>query len=138
MFVLSSGRNIAPQNLENMLKASDYIIDAVVLGNQRPYLTTLVVLDEETVSHYAQTQNVPFSSFADLTSRPEIQKLVAGEVTRVNRHWSDREQIKDFRILKWELSSDEEELTPTMKLRRKFLCERYHDLIDEMYPDAGG
>ena len=107
MFVLSSGRNIAPQNLENMLKASDYIMDAVVLENRRPYLTTLIVLDEETVSHYAQTRNVPFSSFADLSSRPEIQSLVAGEVVKVNENWSDREQIKDFRILKWALSDDE-------------------------------
>ena len=138
MFVLSNARNIAPQNIENMLKASDYIMDAVVLENRRPYLTTLIVLDEETVSHYAQTRNVPFSSFADLSSRPEIQSLVAGEVVKVNENWSDREQIKDFRILKWALSDDEDELTPTMKVRRKFLSERYRDLIDEMYPDASG
>jgi long-chain acyl-CoA synthetase len=137
MFVLSTGRNIAPQNSENMLKASDYVMDAVVVGDKRPYLTALIVLDEETVSHYAQTHDVPFSSFADLSSRPEIRRLIQGAVAGVNEHWSDREQIKDFRILKWVLSDDEDELTPTMKVRRRFLCERYQSLIDEMYPDAG-
>jgi long-chain acyl-CoA synthetase len=136
MFVLSTGRNIAPQNLENMLKASDYIMDAVLVGNGKPYLTCLVVLDEETVSHHAQSVNVPFSSFADLASRPEIHSLVQGEVDRVNGHWSDREQILDFRILRWELSDEEEELTPTMKVRRKFMCLRYRDLIEEMYASA--
>lgn len=134
--MLSTGRNIAPQNIENMLKASDFVLDAVVVGDQRPYLTALIVLDEETVSHYAQSHNVPFSSFADLTTRPEIRQLVAAEVARVNQGWSDREQIQDFRILKWALSSDEEELTPTMKVRRRYLCERYATLIDEMYPDV--
>jgi len=137
MFVTSGGRNIAPQNFENMLKASDYIMDAVLVGNERPHLTSLIVLDEETVSHYAQTHNVPFSSFADLASRPEIHALVTAAVDNVNQHWSDREQILDFRILKWQLSDEEDELTPTMKVRRKFLCDRYEGLIAEMYPDVG-
>lgn len=132
-FVTSKGRNVAPQQIENMLKASDFIMDAVVVGEARPHLTALVVLDEETASHYAQTHGVPFSSFADLSSRPEIVSLIQGEVRKVNERWSDREQITDFRILKWELSRDEDELTPTMKVRRKFLCHRYNDLIEEMY-----
>ncbi len=137
MFVTSVGRNIAPQNFENLLKASDYIMDAVLVGDRKPFLTTLIVLDEETVSHYAQQQNVPFSSFADLASRPEIQKLIGEAVANVNTKWSDREQILDFRILKWQLSDEEDELTPTMKVRRKFLCERYKELIEEMYAHVG-
>ena len=132
-FVTSTGRNVAPQEIENMLKASDYILDAVVVGEARPHLAALIVLDEETASHYAQSRGVPFSSFADLSRRPEIVGLIQGEVQKVNQRWSDREQILDFRILKWELSRDEEELTPTMKVRRKLLCQRYADLIDDMY-----
>jgi long-chain acyl-CoA synthetase len=132
-FNTAGGRLVAPQNIENMLKASDYVMDAVVVGEAKPYLTALIVLDEETASHFAQTNGVPFSSFADLSRRPEIVRLIGGEVRKVNERWSDREQIVDFRILKWELSRDEEELTPTMKVRRKYLCQRYNDLIEDMY-----
>jgi long-chain acyl-CoA synthetase len=132
-FNTAGGRTVAPQNIENMLKASDYIMDAVVVGEAKPFLTALIVLDEETASHYAQTHGVPFSSFADLSRRPEIVRLIDGEVRKVNERWSDKEQILDFRILQWELSRDEEELTPTMKVRRKYLCQRYNDLIEEMY-----
>ena len=132
-FNTAGGRTVAPQNIENMLKASDYIMDAVVVGAAKPFLTALIVLDEETVSHYAQTHGVPYSSFADLSRRPEIVRLIDGEVRKVNERWSDKEQLLDFRILKWELSRDEEELTPTMKVRRKYLCQRYNDLIEEMY-----
>ena len=63
-------------------------------------------------------------------------RLIDGEVRKVNERWSDREQLLDFRILKWELSDDEGELTPTLKVRRKFLCRRYQDLIEEMYSHA--
>jgi len=136
MMISSAGRNIAPQNLENMLKASNYIMDAVLIADGRPYLTALIAIDEETVSHWAQNHDVPFSSFADLATRPEVVSLVQGEVRKVNQSWSDREQILDFRILKWELTHDEEELTPTLKVRRKIICERYSDLIEEMYPHA--
>jgi long-chain acyl-CoA synthetase len=132
-FNTAGGRLVAPQNIENLLKASDYIMDAVVVGEAKPFLTALIVLDEETTSHYAQTHGVPFSSFADLSRRSEIVRLIEGEVCKVNERWSDKEQILDFRILKWELSRDEEELTPTMKVRRKYLCQRYNDLIEDMY-----
>ena len=135
MMITAAGRNVYPQAIENMLKASDYIVDAVVIGDRRHYLTALIVLDEETVSHHAQTHSIPFSTYADLAARPEIVRLIDGEVQKVNRRWSDREQIRDFRILKWELSREDEELTPTMKVRRAFICERYADLVEEMYQD---
>lgn len=137
MMITSLGRNVAPQNLENMLKASPYIMDAVLVGEQRPFLTALIVLDEETVSHYAQVRGFPFASLADLAGQPEIRRLIEGEVAKVNRRWSDREQICDFRILRWELSSEDQELTPTLKVRRQFLCARYQELIEEMYQGKG-
>ena len=133
MMVLSSGRNVAPQNIENMLKASSYIMDAVVVGDGRSHLTALIILDEETAGHYAQRHEIPFSSHADLATHPDMVRLIRGEVESVNQRWSDREQIFDFRILNWELSSEDDELTPTMKVRRQFLCARYADLIEEMY-----
>jgi long-chain acyl-CoA synthetase len=133
MMITSLGRNVAPQNLENMLKASSYIMDAVLVGDGKPFLTALIVLDEETVSHYAQTHDIPFANLADLAQKPEIVRLIEGEVQKVNRNWSDREQVRDFRILNWELSSEDEELTPTLKVRRLFLCQKYAGLIEEMY-----
>jgi len=136
MMVTAAGRNVYPQAIENMLKASDYIMDAVLIGDRRPYLTALIVLDEETASHYAQTHSIPFSTYANLAARPEIVRLINTQIQHVNRRWSDREQIHDFRILKWELSSEDEELTPTMKVRRKFICDRYADLIEEMYREG--
>ncbi|MBT6143890.1 MAG: AMP-binding protein [Gemmatimonadetes bacterium] len=136
--VMATGRNVAPANLENMLKGSDYILDSVVIGDQRPFLTALIVLDEETVSHYAQRHDVPFATYADLAAHADIVHLINGEVQRVNKRWSDREQIDDFRILAWELSSDDDELTPTMKVRRAYLCEQYAELIEEMYEGVDG
>lgn len=136
MMITSLGRNIAPQNIENMLKASSYIMDAVLVGDGKPFLTALIILDEETVRHYAQTHNIPFANLADLTRKPEMVRLIDGEVQRVNRNWSDREQVCDFRILNWELSSEDEELTPTLKVRRLFLCQKYAELIEEMYQKA--
>lgn len=135
--VMATGRNVVPANLENMLKASDYILDSVVIGDQRPFLTALIVLDEETVSHYAQRHDVPFAAYADLAGHADIVHLIHSEVQRVNKRWSDHEQIDDFRILAWELSSDDE-LTPTMKVRLSCLCAQYAELIEEMYaaPDV--
>ncbi len=138
MIITAAGRNIAPANIENMLKASDYIMDAVVVGEGRHFLTALIVLDEETASHYAQTHGVPFATYADLAAHPDMVALIDAEVQSVNRRWSDREQILDFRILQWELSSEDDELTVTQKVRRSFLCERYADLIEEMYRDDQG
>ncbi|MEW6751321.1 MAG: AMP-binding protein [Candidatus Latescibacterota bacterium] len=123
--------------VEFRVKASPYIMDAVLVGEGRPFLAALIVLDEETVSHHAQSRGLPFASLADLAAHPDIHRLIEGEVAQVNRRWSDREQIRDFRILRWELSSEDEELTPTLKVRRQFLCERYRALIEDMYPGQG-
>jgi len=110
-----------------------WIVVFDLVGYGKPFLTALIVLDEETVSHYAQTHSIPFANLADLARKPEIIRLIDVEVRKVNRNWSDREQIRDFRILRWELSSEDEELTPTLKVRRLFLCQKYADLIEGMY-----
>lgn len=136
LIVLSTGHNVQPQELENRLKASPYVVDAVVIGEGKPHLTALIVIDEETVSHFAQTRSIPFSTFADLSQKPEVVRLIDAEVQRVNRDFAARDQIRRFRILRWELSREEEELTPTMKVRRAFLCDRYAGEIEAMYEDT--
>jgi len=112
------------------------ILDAVIIGEKRDYLTALIALDEETVSHYAQMHGIPFSSHADLATHADVLQLIDDAVKSVNQRWSDREQILDFRILEWELSSDDDELTPTLKVRRSFLYEQFSELIEEMYAES--
>ncbi len=135
LIITGGGKNIAPQNIENQLKFSPYIADAVVIGDRRKYLTALIIVDEENCVRYAQDHRIPFSTYADLTRNPEIHRLVAGEVEKVNRTLARAETIKRFRVLDKQLDPEDGDVTPTMKVKRKAIAERYRDLIEEMYRD---
>jgi long-chain acyl-CoA synthetase len=91
------------------------------------------MIDQENVEHYAQTHSVPFTDYRSLCARPEIVDLIDGEVTRVNAGFSSVEQVKKFRLIDVLLTAEDEELTPTMKLKRSFVSEKYAGLIDSMY-----
>jgi long-chain acyl-CoA synthetase len=119
--------------MENELKFSPYISDAVVIGDQRKYLTCLIMIDQENVEHYAQTHSVPFTDYRSLCARPEIIELIEKEVQRVNKDFSSVEQVKKFRLIDVLLTAEDEELTPTMKLKRSFVSNKYGDLISAMY-----
>ena len=110
-----------------------HLSDAVVVGDKRPYLSCLVMIDQENVEHYAQTRSVPFTDYRSLCARPEIVELVDSEVNRVNEGFSSVEQVKKFRLIDVLLTAEDEELTPTMKLKRSFVSEKYADLIASMY-----
>jgi long-chain acyl-CoA synthetase len=133
IIITAGGKNITPSEFENQLKFSPYITDAVVIGEKRPYLTALVMIDHENVERYAQDQAIPFSNFASLCRRPEIQALIEGEVERVNKQFARVEQVKKFRLIEQKLTAEDEELTPTMKLKRKLVNEKYKGLIESMY-----
>jgi long-chain acyl-CoA synthetase len=105
----------------------------VVIGDKRPYLTALVMIDQENVEKYAQDHDIPFSNYASLCRAKEIQDLIQGEITRVNEQFSRVEQVKKFRLLERKLDAEDEELTPTMKLKRKLVNQKYQQLIDSMY-----
>jgi len=137
IIITAGGKNITPSEWENQLKFSPFITDAVVIGDKRPYLTALVMIDHENVEKYAQEHAVPFSNYASLCRRPEIQALLEGEIDRVNRHFARVEQVKSFRLIEAKLSAEDEELTPTMKLKRRLVNEKYRDLIDSMYARQG-
>ena len=133
IIVTAGGKNIAPAALENRLKFSPYISDAMVIGDRRKFLTALVMIDQENVETYARDNRIPFSDFASLCrSRPVID-LVRAEVDTVNAGFSPVEQVKDFRLIDRLLSPEDEELTPTMKLRRNFVEIAYQEIIDTMY-----
>ncbi len=138
IIITAGGKNVTPSEIENQLKFSPYISDAVVIGDRRKYLTCLVMIDHETVAQFAQEQNVPFSNFASLCRAPEVQDLIRGEIERVNRRLARVETIKQFRLIEQLLTPEDEELTPTMKLRRAFVNVKYKDLIDSMYERSEG
>jgi long-chain acyl-CoA synthetase len=91
------------------------------------------MIDQENVEHYAQMQSVPFTDYRSLCSRPEIVELIGDEVARVNKQFSSVEQVKKFRLIDVLLTAEDEELTPTMKLKRSFVSNKYGELIDSMY-----
>ena len=133
IIITAGGKNITPSELENDLKFSPYITDAVVIGDKRPYLTVIIMIDHENVEKFAQDQDVPFSNYASLTKAPEIQALIQAELERVNKKFARVEQIKKFFLLENQLTAEDEELTPTMKLKRKLVEKKYAPQIEAMY-----
>jgi len=133
IIVTAGGKNITPQFIENKLKFSPYINDAVVIGDRRKYLTCLIMIDEDNVVKYAQDNKIQFSTYKDLTTAPQIRKLIQGEVDKVNEELARVEQIKKFTILPKKLYEEDGEVTPTMKVKRKFVNEAFSDLIEAMY-----
>lgn len=136
IIITAGGKNITPSEFENQLKFSTYITDAVVIGDKRAYLSCLVMVDHENLEQWAQAQSIPFSDYKSLTRRPEVIKLIGEEIERVNKQFARVEQIKQFRLIETKLTAEDEELTPTMKLKRKLVNEKYKGLIDSMYTNA--
>lgn len=133
IIITAGGKNITPSELENELKFSPYIIDAVVIGDRRPFLTCIIMIDQENVEKFAQDNNVPFSNYASLTKAQEIKELIEEEVEKVNKKFARVEQIKKFWMLDVQLSAEDEELTPTMKLKRNLVEKKYAAQIEAMY-----
>jgi long-chain acyl-CoA synthetase len=133
IIITAGGKNVTPSEWENELKFSPYVTDAVVIGDKRPYLTALVMIDQENVERYAQERDIPFSNYTSLTRSPEVRALVQGEIDKVNRKFARVEQIKRFHLLETQLSAEDEELTPTMKLKRKLVHAKYAPQIEAMY-----
>ena len=135
IIITAGGKNITPSEIENQLKFSPYVTDAVVIGDKKPYLVCLIMIDQENVEKFAQDHDVPFSNYASLTRAPEVQKLIEGEIERVNQQFARVEQVKKFRLIDKKLGAEDEELTPTMKLKRKLVSQKYAELIESMYRD---
>jgi long-chain acyl-CoA synthetase len=133
IIITAGGKNITPSEFENELKFSPYITDAVVIGDKRPYLSVIVMIDQENVEKFAQDHDVPFSNYASLTRSPQVQELIQAEIDRVNSKFARVEQIKRFFLLDTQLSAEDEELTPTMKLKRKLVQQKYAPQIEAMY-----
>jgi long-chain acyl-CoA synthetase len=133
LIITAGGKNVAPQYIENLLKFSPYITDAVVIGDRRKFITALIVIDEENVVKYAQDHKVQYTTFASLTRTEDVVQLIAEEVNKVNKQIARVENIRKFRLLDKKLYTEDGEVTPTMKVKRKAIAEQYKDVIEEMY-----
>ncbi len=133
IIITAGGKNITPSEIENQLKFSPYISDAVVVGDKKPYLSCLVMIDQENVTKFAQDRDVPFTNYTSLCHTDAVKELIWKEIEQVNTKFARVETIKKFRLIDQLLDPEDEELTPTMKLKRKVVNEKYAGLINEMY-----
>ncbi|MEO8546385.1 MAG: AMP-binding protein [Burkholderiaceae bacterium] len=133
IIITSGGKNITPSNIENHIKFSQYVSDAVVIGEGRHYLTCLIMLDPDTVAKFAQDRQLSYTDFASMTRTQDVVELINAEIELVNARLARVEQIKSFRIIAQQLDAEDEELTPTMKLKRKVVARKYAELIESMY-----
>ena len=129
IIVTAGGKNIAPQNLENDLKASKYVSQAIVVGDRRPFPAALVTLDEVEVAKWAAAQGIDGDTAA-LAADPRVIALVQGVVDDVNRERSRYEQIKKFVILPRDFTMEQDEVTPTLKLKRRAIMKNFADAVD--------
>ena len=136
IIITAGGKNISPSEIENSLKASPYIREAIVIGDQRKYLTALIGIEFDTVGDWAQRQRLPYTTYRDLSEKPEVIELVRQEVDRVNDKFAQVEQIKKFRLLPKELDHEDGELTATQKIKRQAMVDAFSDLVEGMYGEA--
>jgi long-chain acyl-CoA synthetase len=136
ILITAGGKNLSPEKIENALKTSPYIKEAVAIGDRRKFVAALVQIEWDTVSDWAARQQIAHTSFADLSSRPEVHALVRAEIDRANEHLAPVEQVRAFRLLPRELSQDDGELTATQKVKRRAIEGAYGALIESMYTEA--
>jgi len=132
----SGGTRFSPQFIENKLKFSPFIAEAVVLGHERPYLAAIVCIRYSIVSKWAEQRSIAFTNYTSLSSRPEIYRLLREEVEKVNATLPEPQRVRKFVLLYKELDADDGELTRTRKVRRNVIADKYADIIDAIYGDA--
>jgi long-chain acyl-CoA synthetase len=135
--VTAGGKTLSPSHIENLVRASPYVAEAMVVGHARKYVAALVEIDYETVADWARSRNIAYTGFTSLARHPEVQKLIGREIEHANAALARVEQIKAFRILPKALDPEEEDepVTPTRKLKRAQMLERFKELVDSMYDD---
>ena len=132
---LADGTQFSPQYIENRLKFSPYVKEAVVMGQDRPYLTALLCIDSAVVGKWAERQKISYTTYTDLSAKPQVYDLLQKEIDRVNETLPAAARIRKFVLLYQELDADDEELTRTRKVRRGFVEERYRGIVAALYGD---
>ena len=132
----SGGTRFSPQFIENKLKFSPYIAEAVILGHDKPWLAAIICIRYSIVSKWAEQRGIAFTNYTSLASRPEVYRLLREEVERVNATLPEAQRVRKFLLLYKELDADDGELTRTRKVRRNVIAEKYADIIDAIYSDT--
>ena len=130
---LSDGTPFAPQFVENKLKFSPFIAEAVAFGDRRPFVAAIVAIDLITVGNWAERRNLAYTSFQDLSAKAEVRRLIAGEIAEVNASLPTAARLRRFVLLNKEFDADDNEITRTRKIRRRFVTEKYAAVIDALY-----
>src|SRR5690606_17102944 len=133
IIITSGGKNISPSEIENSLKTSPYVKEAMVIGDGRKYLTALIGIELDTVGDWATRRNIPYTTYRDLSEKPEVIELIKGVVDATNDKFARVENIRKFRLLPKELDHEDGELTATQKVKRNAMEDMFGDLIAEMY-----
>jgi long-chain acyl-CoA synthetase len=133
IIITAGGKNISPSEIENSLKTSPFIKEAVVIGDQKPYLTALIGIELDTVGDWAQRRKIPYTTYRDLSEKTEVLELVQKEIARTNEKFARVENIRKFRMMPKELDHEDGELTATQKVKRSSLHDMFGHLVDDMY-----
>ena len=133
IIITSGGKNVAPSEIENALKCSPYIKEAIVLGDKRPFLSALIGIELDTVGEWAQARRIPYTTYRDLSYKPQVLELIQEVITDVNEQFARAEQIKTFRMLPKELDHEDGELTATQKVKRAAILQGFASLVDDIY-----
>ncbi len=133
IIITSGGKNISPSEIENSLKASPLVKEAMVIGDGRKYLTALIGIELDTVGDWALRKNIPYTTYRDLTEKPEVLEMIQKVVDETNEKFARVEQIKKFRMIPKELDHEDGELTATQKLKRSSMMDLFGDLVESMY-----
>lgn len=135
IIVTAGGKNVAPQPIENLLKTHPYIANAVVVGDQRKFIAALIVPDFDKLERYALEQNISFIDRKDLISRPEIYEFFIQEIDRLTPHLASYEKIKKIALLERDFEIEAGEITPTLKVKRRIVEDKYKSVIDQLYAE---
>ncbi|MFD1934097.1 AMP-dependent synthetase/ligase [Nonomuraea mangrovi] len=133
ILITAGGKNIAPSELENALKASPYLKEAVVIGDRRPYLVALIGIELDTVGEWARRRGLSYTTYRDLSDKPEVRELVQGIVDDVNARFARVEQVRRFAFLPKELDHEDGELTATQKVKRGAIAKLFEEQVEGMY-----
>jgi len=130
---IADGTPFAPQFIENKLKFSPYVREAVAFGDGRPFVSAMIAIDSNTVGNWAERQRVPYTSYMDLSQKPEVRELIREELQKGNATLPDSTKVRRFLLLTKDLEADDAEMTRTRKLRRSFIADKYAAVTDALY-----
>jgi len=133
LIITAGGKNVAPQPIEEALKLSPYIAESVLIGDRKNFISALTVLDQAAMKKWAEAHQIPFEPYTDFIRREEVLKLIESEIENQTTHFSRFEKVKKFRIIPKDFTIDDGEITPSLKVKKKVVLEKYAALVDEMY-----